>query len=172
MDRSQKEALVASMHSVFEDAAIVVVTHYSGLTVAQMTNLRFRMLEAGASFKVTKNRLTRLALAGTKFEGIADLFTGPTAIAYSADPVAPARVVTDFAKGNEKLVIVGGALGEKQLDEAGVKALASLPSLDESRAKLVGLLQTPASRLVGVLGAPGGQIARVINAYSQKDAAA
>ena len=172
MDRSQKEALVASMHSVFEDAAIVVVTHYSGLTVAQMTNLRFRMLEAGASFKVTKNRLTRLALAGTKFEGIADLFTGPTAIAYSADPVAPAKVVTDFAKGNEKLVIVGGALGEKQLDEAGVKALASLPSLDESRAKLVGLLQTPASRLVGVLGAPGGQIARVINAYSQKDAAA
>ena len=172
MDRSQKEALVASMHSVFEDAAMVVVTHYSGLTVADMTNLRFRMLEAGASFKVTKNRLTRLALAGTKFEGIADLFTGPTAIAYSADPVAPAKVVTDFAKGNDKLMIVGGALGEKQLDEAGVRALASLPSLDESRAKLVGLLQTPASRLVGVLGAPGGQVARVINAYSQKDAAA
>lgn len=172
MDRSQKEALVASMHSVFEDAAMVVVTHYSGLTVSELTTLRFRMFEAGASFKVTKNRLTRLALKGTKFEGISDLFVGPTAIAYSSDAVAAAKVVSDFAKGNDKLKILGGALGEKKFDEAGVRALANLPSLEESRAKLVGLLQTPAQRLVGVLVAPGGQIARVINAYSQKDAAA
>lgn len=172
MDRSQKEALVASMHEVFEEAGTIVVTHYSGLTVAQMTDLRFRMQEAGASFKVTKNRLTRLALEGTKFENISDMFAGPTAIAYSSDLVAPAKVVADFAKGNDKLVILGGALGEERLDETGVKALASLPSLDESRAKLVGLLQTPASQLVGVLVAPGGQVARVINAYSQQDAAA
>lgn len=172
MDRTEKEALVASMHKVFEDAAMVVVTHYSGMTVAQLTDLRFQMRDAGASFKVTKNRLTRLALEGTKYEGISDLFKGPTAIAFSADPVAPAKVVSNFAKGNDKLRILGGALGEKRLDGAGVKALAELPSLDQSRARIIGLLNAPAGRLVGVLAAPAAQVARVIGAHSRQDAAA
>ena len=170
MDRSQKEALVASLHETFEGSAGVVVTHYSGLTVAEITDLRERMRAAGASFKVTKNRLTRLALAGTKYEGLSELFSGPTAIAFSVDPVAPAKVVSDFAKNNEKLVILGGGVGAEVLDVSGIQALASLPSLDESRAKIVGLLSTPASRIASVLQAPGGQVARVISAYSQQAA--
>lgn len=172
MDRSQKEALVASLHETFEESAGVVVTHYSGLTVAEITDLRDRMRTAGASFKVTKNRLTRLALAGSKYEGLSDYFTGPTAIAFSDDPVAPAKVVSDFAKGNEKLVILGGAVGGEMFDAGGVKTLASLPSLDESRATIVGLLTTPASRIASILQAPGSKIARVVNAYAQQGAAA
>lgn len=172
MDRSQKEALVASLHETFEESAGVVVTHYSGLTVAEITDLRERMRGAGASFKVTKNRLTRLALAGTKYEGLTDLFSGPTAVAFSADPVAPAKVASEFAKGNEKLVILGGGVGAEVLDATGIQALASLPSLDESRAKIVGLLTTPATRIACVLQAPGGQVARVLNAYAQQGAAA
>ena len=172
MDRSQKEALVASMQQTFEEVETVVVTHYLGLTVAEVSDLRDRMREAGASFKVTKNRLTRLALKGTKFEDLSELFTGPTAIAYANDPVAPAKVATNFAKGNEKLVILGGAIGENRLDAKGVGNLASLPSLDESRAKLVGLLTTPASRLAAVLQAPGGQLARVFAARAEKGEAA
>ena len=170
MDRSQKEALVASLHETFEGSAGVVVTHYSGLTVAEITDLRERMRAAGASFKVTKNRLTRLALAGTEYEGLTELFSGPTAIAFSVDPVAPAKVAADFAKDNEKLVILGGGVGAEVLDASGIQALASLPSLDESRAKIVGLLSTPASRIASVLQAPGGQVARVISAYSQQAA--
>ena len=172
MDRSQKEAQVASLHQLFDDTVIVVVTQYSGLTVADMTDLRDQMRAAGAGFKVTKNRLTRLALAGTKFEPLSDLFVGPTAIAYSEDPVAAAKVAVSFAKKNDNLVVIGGALGEQGLDVDGVRQLAALPSLDELRAKLVGMMQTPATRIAGVLQAPAGQIARVVGAYAAKDEAA
>ncbi|MEE8393976.1 MAG: 50S ribosomal protein L10 [Rhodospirillales bacterium] len=165
MDRTQKEALVDSLHRVFDETAIVVVSHFSGLTVAEMGDLRDRMREVDASFKVTKNRLTRRALEGTKFKGLEDLFKGPTAIAYSADPVAAAKATVEFAKKNDKLVIIGGALGEERLDVDGIKALASLPSLDESKAKLVGLLNAPATKIARVLQAPAGQVARVIGAY-------
>lgn len=172
MDRKQKSELVASLHEKFLQAGLVVVTHNKGLTVAEITALRRKIRDAGASFKVTKNRLTRLALAETKFDNLTDYFTGPTAIAYSKDPVAAAKVVVDFAKVNEKLVILGGALGSIALDVEGVKALATLPSLDELRARLVGMIQTPATRIAGVLQAPGGQIARVLAAYAKKDEAA
>ncbi len=172
VDRSQKEQLVATLRTVFEDTTLVVVTHQTGLTVAEMTDLRRRMRAAGASFKVTKNRLARLALEGTKCIGISDLFTGPTAIAYSSDPVAAAKVAVGFAKGNDKLLVVGGVMGDQMLDPVAIKALAELPSLDELRAKLVGLLGTPATRIAGVLQAPAGQVARVVNAYAQKGEAA
>jgi large subunit ribosomal protein L10 len=172
VDRTEKSELVASLREKFVEAGLVVVTHNRGLTVAEMSDLRRKVRGAGASFKVTKNRLTRLALAGTKFEGIGNLFTGPTAIAYSKDPVAAARAVVDFTKGNEKLVILGAALGSDRLDVEGVKALATLPSLNELRAKLVGMVQTPATRIAGVLQAPGGQIARLLSAKAKKDEAA
>ena len=172
MDRNQKTELVASLHERFVAAGLVVVTHNNGLTVAEITNLRRKIRAAGAGFKVTKNRLTRLALADTKFEGLDNLFTGPTAVAYSADPVAAAKVVVDFAKGNEKLVILGGSLGTSKLDVEGIKALATLPSLDELRAKMLGMIQTPATRIAGILQAPGGQVARVLAAYAKKDEAA
>lgn len=172
MNRAQKAELVASLNEVFADTSIVVVAHYSGLSVAEMTDLRAQMRAAGANFKVTKNRLTRLALDGTPYQSIADLFTGPTAMAYSSDPVAAAKVAVDFAKKNDKLVIQGGALGEQVLDVDGVKALATLPSLDELRAKIVGMVNTPATRIAGVLQAPGGQIARVLHAKSQLGEAA
>ena len=168
MDRKQKEELVAKLNKTFDETEIVVVTHYSGLTVAEITDLRDRIRESGAKFKVTKNRLTRLALKNTKFEGISDLFTGPTAIAYSNDPVAAAKVSVEFSKKNEKLIVLGGALGSEKLDADGVKALATLPSLDELRGKIVGLLQAPASKIAQVLQAPGGQMARVISAYSEQ----
>lgn len=172
MDRTQKSELVGSLHQSFEDTGLVVVTHYKGLTVAEITDLRAKMNAAGASFKVTKNRLTRLALAGTKFEGLGTLFIGPTAIAFSKDPVAAAKVAVEFAKGNEKLVILGGALGSNALGVDGVKALATLPSLDELRARLVGMISTPATRIAGVLQAPAGQLARVLNAKATKEQAA
>jgi len=144
------------------------VTHQSGLTVAESTDLRRKMLAEGANFKVTKNRLAKLALAGTPYEGLADLFEGPTAIAWSSDPVAAAKVAVGFAKDNEKLTVIGGAMGELRLDADGIKALATLPSLDELRAKLVGMLNTPATRIAGVLQAPAGQVARVLGAYAQQ----
>lgn len=172
MDRTEKEAVVASMHRLFQEATTVVITHYSGMTVGQMVDLRDKMREAGAGFKVTKNRLTRRALDGTKFKGLDDLFTGPTAIAFSNDPVAAAKVAVNFAKTNEKLIIVGGAFGEQKLAADGVKALASLPSLDELRAKILGLLQAPATKVAGVLQAPAGQLARVFRAYAEKGQAA
>lgn len=172
MDRIEKKELVASLHQVFDDTAIVVVTHYAGLTVAEMGDLRGRMREAGASFKVTKNRLTRLALDGTKFENLADLFIGPTAIAYSEDPVAAAKVAVNFAKDNDKLVVLGGALGAESLDIERIRTLAALPSLDELRAKIISMLKTPATRIAGVLQAPAGQLARVMGAYGQKGEAA
>ena len=171
MDRSQKAELVGSLQRTFGDMSIVVVAHNTGLTVAQMTDLRRKMRAAGASFKVTKNRLTRLGLAGSRFEAISDLFTGPTTIGYSVDPVAAAKVIVEFSKTNDKLVVLGGALGEQVLDVEGVKALATLPSLDELRGKLVGMIQTPATRIAGILQQPGGQIARVLKAKAVKDAA-
>ncbi len=168
MDRSHKEALVTSLQEQLSDIACVVVTHQTGMTVAEATDLRGQMRAAGASFKVTKNRLARIALTGTKFERLSSLFTGPTAIAYSRDPVAAAKVAVEFANKNEKLVIIGGSLGDQPLDAAGVKALATLPSLEQLRAKLLGMLQTPATRIAGVLQAPGGQVARVLGAYAKK----
>ncbi len=166
MDRVQKEELVSSLNDVFSSASSVVVTRPSGLTVAESTELRRRMMESGASFKVTKNRLTRLALKGTKFEPLTDLFVGPTAIAFSDDPVAAAKVAVDYAGDNDKLEIIGGGLYEEVLDSEGVKALAKLPSLDELRGKIVGMLNTPATRIAGVLQAPGGQLARVVQAHA------
>lgn len=167
MDRTQKEEQVTSLRETFDGAELVVVTHYSGMTVAEMGDLRGQMREAGANFKVTKNRLTKLALAGTKFEGLSDMFSGPTAIAYSSDPVAAAKASVNFSKANEKLVVLGGAMGEESLDVNSIKALATLPSLDELRAKLVGMISTPATRIAGVLQAPAGQVARVIGAHAQ-----
>ena len=168
MERSQKEKLVETLHHALAETTCVVITHQTGLTVAEVTELRRQMRAAGASYKVTKNRLARRAIAGTKFEQIASLFTGPTAIAMSRDPVAAAKVAVEYANRNEKLRIVGGSLGDRQLDAAGVKSLATLPSLDQLRAKLVGLLQTPAGRIAAVLQAPGAQVARVLDAYAKK----
>ncbi len=172
MDRAQKEAAVAGLSQTFGQVNLVIVTQQSGLTVHESRILRRKVREAGASFKVTKNRLTRLALEGTKFQALQSLMTGPTALAYSEDPVAAAKVCVEFAKANEKLTIIGGALGEQLLDANGVQALAKLPSLDELRAKLVGLLQAPATKVAGVLQAPAGQLARVISAYGSQDEAA
>ncbi len=172
MHRTQKEEKVAALHEALKGASIVVVAHQGGITVAESTDLRRQARAAGASFRVTKNRLARIALKGTAFEHLSDLFTGPTAIAFSSDPVAAAKVVSDFAKKNEKLKIVGGGFGGQTLDAAGVQTMATLPSLDELRAKLVGMIQTPATRIAGVLQAPAGQLARVFGAYAKKDEAA
>ncbi len=172
MDRAQKAELVTTLNSVFSNAGSVVVAHNLGLTVAQMTDLRVQMSQEGASLKVAKNRLAKLALEGTDAEGIKEMFVGPTTIAYSEDPIAAPKVVAKFAKEHEKFVVLGGAMGTTVLDEAGVKALAELPSLDELRAKLVGMIQTPATRIAGVLQAPGGQVARVLNAYATREEAA
>lgn len=167
MDRVAKEELVASLHQTFSDTAAVVVTQYSGLSVGEMTELRAQMRGAGANVKVTKNRLTKRALAGTRYEGLGEMFTGPTAIAYSADPVAAAKITIAFAKTHPKLVVIGGGLGEKVLDAEGVRSLATLPSLDELRGKLIGLINAPATRLAGVLQAPAGQLARLLSAYAK-----
>lgn len=169
MDRAKKETLVAELRQTFEDTDLVVVTTQSGLTVAEASELRRQMREAGASYKVTKNRLAKLALKGTKFEHLADIFTGPTAIAHSVDPVAAAKVAVEFADKNGKLSIIAGALGEKGLDAGEIKALAKLPSLDELRGKIVGLLQAPAGKLARLTQAPAGQLARVLNAYATKE---
>jgi large subunit ribosomal protein L10 len=171
VDRNEKQEMVSTFRQVFQSSAIVVVTHYTGMTVGEMTDLRGRMRKAGANFKVTKNRLTRIALKDTDFQSLADLFTGPTGIAFSADPVAAAKVAVNYAKDNEKLVILGGAFNGQLLDVKGVTTLAELPSLDELRAKLVGMIQTPATRIAGIMQAPAGQVARVIGAYAKKEAA-
>jgi large subunit ribosomal protein L10 len=171
VERAKKAEVVESLNEVFSEAGSVVVAHYTGLTVAEMSDLRARMRAAGASFKVAKNRLVVRALQGTAAEPIAHLFKGPTGIAYSSDPVAPSRVAAAYAKENDKLVILGGVVGKMELDANGVKALAELPSLDELRGKIVGLLQAPATKIAGVLQAPAGQLARVLAAYSEKTAA-
>lgn len=169
MDREKKEALVAELRQTFDENELLVITHQTGLTVAEASDLRRKMREAGARFKVTKNRLVKLALKDTKFEHLTDNFSGPTAIAVSVDPVAAAKVAVEFANKNDKLVIVSGALGDLGLDADSVKALAKLPSLDELRAKIVGLLQAPASKLASVTQAPAAQLARVFGAYAAKD---
>ncbi|SKA41925.1 large subunit ribosomal protein L10 [Enhydrobacter aerosaccus] len=169
MNRSEKAEAIAELNQIFKDASLMVVTRQSGLTVQEVTDLRRKIRAAGASYKVAKNRLTLRALEGTPFKALGSLFKGPTAIAYSKDPVAAAKVVSAFAKNNEKLTIVGGALGENTLDVAGVQALATLPSLDALRATIIGLLQAPATKVAGVLQAPAGQVARVFGAYGAKE---
>ena len=171
MDRSQKAESVAELSKVFNEVGVVVVTRNLGLTVAQSTDLRLKMRDVGASYKVAKNRLAKIALKDTAYEGMADMLTGPTALGYSTDPVAAAKAAVDFAKTNDKLEIVGGAMGGQVLDEAGIKALASLPSLDELRAKLVGLVNAPATKVAQVVNAPAAKLARVFGAYGAKDAA-
>jgi large subunit ribosomal protein L10 len=171
VDRAEKSEAVATLNAVFKDTSTIVVAHYAGLSVADMTALRAKMRDAGAGVKVAKNRLAKLALKGTEAEGIADLFKGPTVIAYSKDPVAAPKVATDFAKAHEKLVILGGAMGRTALDPNGVKALATMPSLDELRAKLIGLVQAPATKIAQLSTAPAAKLARVFGAYAERDAA-
>lgn len=161
MKREQKAELRSTMNEEFNGSGLVVVTHYSGLTVAEMSDLRDRVRESDAKFRVTKNRIARLALAGTQYEQLADLMVGPTAVSYSADPIAAAKAVVAFAKKNDKLVIRGGIMNGKVLTVQEVKALGELPSMDELRGKLVGLIQAPAA-----------QIARVFKAYADKEQAA
>jgi large subunit ribosomal protein L10 len=169
VNRSEKAEAIAELNRTFKDANLVVVTRQSGLTVQEVTDLRRKIRSAGASYQVAKNRLTLRALEGTNFSALGPLFKGPTAIAYSKDPVAAAKVVAAFAKTNEKLTIVGGALGENVLGVEGVQALAVLPSLDELRGKIIGLIQAPATKIAGVLAAPAGQLARVFGAYGAKE---
>lgn len=171
MNREEKATQIEALNQTLGQATLVVVTRQSGLTVAEVSDLRSRMRANGASYKVTKNRLARLALKGTKFEACASFFVGPTAVAVSKDPVAAAKVAVDYAKGNEKLTVVGGALGNQLLDADGIMALAKLPSIDQLRGKLLGLLQAPATKIAGILQAPGGQLARVLRAHADKDAA-
>ena len=169
MEKAKKTEVVEELKGVFADSGSVVVAHYSGLTVAQLSDLRARARKLGVTFKVAKNRLAMRALQGTPIEGISPLFKGPTGIAFSKDPVASAKVVVAYAKDNAKLVVLGGSVGSTALDAEGVKALATLPSLDELRGKLIGLIQAPATKIAGVLAAPAGQLARVISAYANKE---
>ena len=171
MDRTEKHEFVASLAAIFAETSFVLVAQNKGLTVADVSELRRRMRAAGATYKVAKNRLATLALDGTRFDGVKPLLKGPTALAWSKDPVAVAKTAVEFAKTNDKFVVLGGALGTQTLDASGVKALAELPSLETLRAQLVGLIQTPATRIAGILQAPGGQVARVLAAYAKKDEA-
>jgi large subunit ribosomal protein L10 len=171
MDRAQKAESIETLKGVFAGAGAVVVTHNLGLSVAQISDLRGRLRKEGAAFKVVKNSLAQKALNGAGENGAAALFTGPVGIAYATDAVSAAKVVTQYAKENEKFEIVGGFMGDMVLDTAGVDALAKLPSLEQLRAKLVGLIQAPATRIAGVIQAPAAQLARVLSAYAEKDAA-
>ncbi|MFZ4071484.1 MAG: 50S ribosomal protein L10 [Caulobacterales bacterium] len=171
MDRAEKAQAVEELKGIFGRSGVVVLGHYAGLSVADMTALRRRLRAEGAGLKVVKNRLAKIALDGHPAAAEAKLFTGPTAIAFSDDPIAATKVAVAFAKEKEKFVLVGGFMGQVVLDESGVKALATLPSLDELRGKLIGLIQAPATKIAGILQAPGGQLARVIAAYANKDAA-
>ena len=171
MDRSQKADVVDELKRVFAETSVVVVTRNLGLTVAQSTDLRLKMRDAGAQFKVTKNSLTLIALEGSRYNPIGDLLTGPTALATSPDPVAAAKVAVDFAKTNDRFEIVGGAMGDTLLDVDGIKALAALPSLDELRARIVGLVQAPATKIARTVSEPGAQLARIFSAYAAKEAA-
>jgi large subunit ribosomal protein L10 len=172
VDRAAKKELVTTLNGVFKGTNVVVVAHYSGLNVAQMQNLRKQMKQAGAAVKVAKNRLAKLALDGTDAAVVVPLLKGPTLIAYSGDPIAAPKVATDFAKAHEKFVILGGAMGKTALDPNAVKALASLPSLDELRAKIVGLIQAPATKIAQLVNAPAAKLARVVQAYAKKSEAA
>jgi len=168
VDRAQKAAAVDELHKTFKETESIVVTQYSGLTVGQVTELRVKMRAAGVSYKVSKNRLALRALKGTRYEGIGPMLKGPVGIATSKDPVSASKIAWNFSKDNEKLVIIGGALGDKLLDKSSIEMLSKLPSLDELRAKLLGMLQTPAQRLAVLSAAPASQLARVISAYSRK----
>jgi large subunit ribosomal protein L10 len=172
VDRATKKELIATLNGVFKGTAVVVVAHNTGLTVAQMQSLRKQMRDKGAAVKVAKNRLAKIALEGTEAAVVVPLLKGPTVFAYSGDPVAAPKVAADFAKGNEKFVILGGAMGKTALDADGVKALAALPSLDDLRAKLVGLIQAPATKLAQLVNAPAAKVARVVQAYAKKGEAA
>ncbi|GAA0733104.1 50S ribosomal protein L10 [Sphingomonas japonica] len=171
MDRSQKTEAVAELNRTFNEVGVVVVTRNLGMTVKQSTDLRNKMRAAGATYRVSKNSLARIALKDTSYTGLDDLLTGPVALGTSIDPVAAAKVISDFAKTNDKVEIVGGAMGSQVLDANGIKALAELPSLDELRAKIVGLVQAPATKLATITQAPAAQLARVLSAYSEKEAA-
>ena len=170
MDRATKKVWVGEMNERFSGAEIVLVAHNKGMTVAEMTDLRVRIRQTGAGMKIAKNRLTKIALKDTRYAPLENLFKGPVAVAWSKDPVSAAKVISEFAKQNEKLVILGGAFGDKILQLAEIQALAKLPSLDELRAKIIALLQTPATRIAAVLQAPAGQLARVVGAYAKKEA--
>jgi large subunit ribosomal protein L10 len=172
VDRAEKRELVTGLNEAFSNAGSVVVAHYAGVTVAQMNDLRSKMRAAGGTVKVAKNRLAKIALQGTDSERMQALFKGQTLIAFSDDPVAAPKVASDFAKANDKLVILGGSMGATALDADGVKALATMPSLDELRAKIVGMIATPATRIAQVVNAPAAQLARVFGAYARKDEAA
>ena len=172
MDRAAKAELVSTLNGVFSNASVVVVAHYKGLTVADMQKLRTQMKQAGATVKVAKNTLTKIALEGTDVASIQPLMKGPTLIAYSSDPVAAPKVAVDFAKGNDKLVILGGAMGKTALNPDSVKALATMPSLDELRGRLVGLINAPATKLAQLANAPAAKLARVFGAYAKRDEAA
>ena len=171
MDRAEKREFVALLGQAFAETSMVVVAQNKGLTVAEVSDLRRKMRASGSTYKVAKNRLAVLALDGTRFDGIKPMLKGPTALAWSQDPVAVAKTAVDYAKANDKFIVVGGALGAQMLDADGIKALADLPSLDALRARLVGLIQAPATRVAGVLAAPAGQLARVFGAYAKKDEA-
>jgi len=171
VDRAEKKACVTALNEVFRKASVVVVAHYSGLSVAQMQMLRKQMREAGATVQVAKNRLAKIALDGTEMDCIAGLLKGPTLLAYSQDPVVAAKVAVAFAKDYDKLVILGGAMRKTALDVEAIRSLATLPSLDELRARLVGLIQAPATKLAQLTTAPASKLARVVKAYSEKDAA-
>jgi large subunit ribosomal protein L10 len=172
VDRAGKRELVTTLNTAFQGAGSVVVAHYAGLTVAQMQTLRRLMKAQGATVKVAKNRLTKLALDGSGVADISSLLKGPTILAYAKDPVAAPKVAAEFAKTHDKFVILGGALGSTALDVDGMKALATMPSLDAMRGKLIGLIQAPATKIAGILQAPAGQLARVVAAYAKKDEAA
>jgi large subunit ribosomal protein L10 len=169
VDRAAKKELVTELNGVFKASGVVIVAHYAGLTVAEMQKLRMQMKQAGAQVKVAKNRLAKIALDGTDVAVVAPLLKGPTVVAYSGDPVAAPKVAIDFAKTNEKFVILGGAMGTTALNPDGVKALASLPSLDELRARLIGLIQAPATKIAQVVNAPAAKVARVFQAFADKD---
>lgn len=171
MDRAQKTELVSSLSETINANSVIVVAHYTGLNVAEITKLRAQLRAVGANLKVTQNRLTRIALEGTGKEAMSDLFKGPTAIGFSTDPVAAPKVLSDFAKTNDKLVILGGMMDSTYLDVDAVKRLAELPSLDQLRGKIVGVLKAPATKVAGVLQAPAAQLARLARAYSQSKAA-
>ena len=172
VDRAAKQELVTTLHDVFKDTGVIVVAHYAGMTVAQMTEFRKRMKEAGGTVKVAKNTLAVLALKETNSEGISNLFKGQTCIAYSSDPMVAARIAVKYSRENDKLVILGGAMGSNILDSASVKALADLPSLDELRAKLIGLLNAPATKIARTVKEPGAKLARVIQAKASQGEAA
>jgi large subunit ribosomal protein L10 len=168
VDRAAKSEMVTALGEVFKTTKVVVVAHYSGLTVAQMQTLRKQMRQAGASVKVAKNRLAKIALEGSDVASIAPLLKGPALIAYSVDPVAAPKAAADFAKTHERFVILGGAMGKTTLDPNGVKALAALPSLDQLRATIIGLVQAPATKIARVVIAPATKVARVVQAYASK----